>query len=407
MLADAKASATGRAASSGKKANGNAQINSMVDPWVMGISLCLLLIGLVMVASSSISIADRQSGQPFYFLYRQLIAAGLGVFLGLIVFGLPLKLWEKYSPVFLAIGVVLLIAVLIPGIGKQVNGSYRWIPLGVFNLQVSELVKLVFILYLAGFLVRKQALIQNGYKGLLTPIGILALVVFLLLMEPDLGAGAVIAATALGMLFLAGAPLLMFAGLVLLALAGGIMLVVYEPYRAERLKAFLDPWADPFNSGFQLTQSLMALGRGDWLGVGLGHSVQKLFYLPEAHTDFIFAVLAEELGMLGAIAIIVLFLGLVARIFYLGQQAHLAKQAYSGYLLYGFGIWISVQAFVNIGVNMGVLPTKGLTLPLISYGGSSLMIMCVVIALILRAEYEMREKKPFDLTTMLFNKSNK
>jgi len=378
-------------------------VERLLDPWVLGISVCLLLIGLVMVASSSISIADRLNGQPFYFLYRQMIAAGIGIILGIAVVFTPLKLWQEYGPYLLGAGILLLMLVLVPGVGKSVNGSYRWIPLGIFNLQVSEVVKLVFVVYLAGFLVRKHELIRTTYKGFLFPMGILMLVALLLLMEPDLGATAVIFATALGMLFIAGVPLLIFVLLTLLVFAAGILLVIMEPYRAERLKAFLDPWADPFNTGFQLTQSLMALGRGDWLGSGLGNSIQKLFYLPEAHTDFIFAVLAEELGMLGAIAIIALFLALVWRIFYIAMQAYQVKKLFESYLLFGFGIWISVQAFVNIGVNMGVLPTKGLTLPLISYGGSSILIMCVVIALILRAEHELRFKKPLHFSVLLFN----
>jgi len=380
----------------------------LFDPWILGISISLLLIGLVMVASSSISIADRLNGEPFYFLYRQMIAASLGIMLGTVVVFTPLKLWQQYGPILLGMGLFLLLIVLIPGIGKSVNGSHRWIPLGVFNLQVSEVVKLVFVVYLAGFLVRKQELIQTTYKGFLMPMGILLVVALLLLLEPDLGATAVIFATALGMLFLAGVPLLVFAVLTVLVFGAGVLLVVMEPYRFERLQAFLDPWADPFNTGFQLTQSLMALGRGDWFGTGLGNSIQKLFYLPEAHTDFIFAVLAEELGMLGAIAIIGLFLVLVWRIFLIAIRAFEEKKLFESYLLFGFGIWISAQAFVNIGVNMGVLPTKGLTLPLISYGGSSIMIMCVVIALILRTEHELRVKKVLHVSALFFNnRSNK
>jgi len=373
------------------------------DPWILGISVSLLLIGLVMVASSSISIADRLNGQPFYFLYRQMIAASLGIALGAAVLVTPLRIWQDFSVILLGLGMFMLMLVLIPGVGKVVNGSYRWIPLGIFNLQVSEVIKLVFVVYLAGFLVRKHNLIRTTYKGFLMPLGILSIVGLLLLMEPDLGATAVIFTTAFGMLFLAGVPLLIFVVLSLLVLAAGVLLVIFEPYRAKRFQGFLDPWADPFDTGFQLTQSLMALGRGDWLGSGLGHSIQKLFYLPEAHTDFIFAVLVEELGMLGAFAIIILFLVLVWRIFHIAIKAFEAKKLFESYLLFGFGIWISVQAFVNIGVNMGVLPTKGLTLPLISYGGSSIMIMCVVIALILRAEHELRFKKPLNVSALLFN----
>ena len=366
----------------------------LLDPWVLVITISIIVLGITMVGSASISIAERNNGEPFYYLYRQLTAAGLGIGLGIIVLFTPVIFWQKMGPAFLLIGIILLIAVLLPGIGKEINGSSRWIPMGVFNLQVSELVKLAMIIYLAGYLVRHSKNVRKTVKGFIMPMFVLAGVAVLLLMEPDLGAAVVISATALGMLFLGGVRLWQFLILILIMAVSVYYLIILEPYRLERLQSFMDPWADPFNSGFQLTQSLIAFGRGEITGVGLGNSIQKLFYLPEGHTDFLFAVLAEELGAIGAISVIALFSTLVSRIFILARNADLAKQTFSAYMMYGLAIWIGLQAFVNIAVNMGVLPTKGLTLPLMSYGGSSMMIMCVVIALILRAEHETRFKHP-------------
>jgi cell division protein FtsW len=353
------------------------------------------------VRSASISIAERNNGEPFYYLYRQLIAAGLGISLGTIILFTPIKFWQKIGPVLLLIGVLLLIAVLLPGIGKEINGSSRWIPLGVFNLQVSELMKLVMVLYLAGYLVRHNEAVEKTMKGFIMPMLILSGVALLLLMEPDLGATVVISATALGMLFLGGVRLWQFLILIIIMSIGVYFLIILEPYRLERLQSFMNPWADPFNTGFQLTQSLIAFGRGELMGVGLGNSIQKLFYLPEGHTDFLFAVLAEELGGMGAITVIVLFSALVSRIFVLAKRADLANHSFSAYMMFGLAIWIALQAFVNIAVNMGALPTKGLTLPLMSYGGSSMMIMCIVIALILRAEHEVRVTDPLSIEQII------
>ena len=366
----------------------------LFDPWVIIFAMSIILLGITMVGSASISIAERNNGEPFYYLYRQLIAAGLGMFLGSLVLITPIKVWQKTGPVLLFIGIFLLIAVLIPGVGKEINGSARWIPLGVFNLQVSELIKLAMVIYLAGYLVRHNENVRKTMKGFIIPMVVLAAVAILLLMEPDLGATVVISATALGMLFLGGVRLWQFLILILIMAVSVYYLIILEPYRLERLQSFMNPWADPFDTGFQLTQSLIAFGRGELTGVGLGNSIQKLFYLPEGHTDFLFAVLAEELGGIGAITVIALFAALVSRIFVLAQKADQVKQTFSAYMMFGLAIWISLQAFVNIAVNMGVLPTKGLTLPLMSYGGSSMMIMCIVIALILRAEHETRFKYP-------------
>ncbi|MFK5985016.1 MAG: putative lipid II flippase FtsW [Pseudomonadota bacterium] len=371
------------------------------DPIILGITLVLLAIGLIMVASSSISIADRTNGQPFFYFYRQLMAVSLGVAIGCLVFLSPMAWWKKQADVLLIVGLVLLVAVLIPGIGKEVNGSSRWIPLGLFNLQVSELLKLFFIVYLASYIVRKKQALIEDYKQFFPPMVLLIVVALFLLLEPDLGAAVVIFSTALGMLFIAGVPFIAFLSMISLASLAGALLIYFEPYRLARFQAFTNPWEDPFNSGFQLTQSLMAFGRGDWIGEGLGKSVQKLFYLPEAHTDFIFAIIAEELGMFGVILIIILFLMLVFRIFNIAKKAFLSDKIFEAFILFGVGIWICLQAFINIGVNMGVLPTKGLTLPFISYGGSSVMIMCITIALILRAEYETRCKNPVSIISLI------
>jgi len=374
--------------------NGDSQQKWLFDPWIIFLAMSIILLGITMVGSASISIAERNNGAPFYYLYRQLIATGLGFFIGSIVLMLPMKLWEKSGPMILFIGIFLLIMVLIPGFGREINGSARWIPLGVFNLQASELMKLAMVIYLAGYLVRHNDSVKTTMKGFFFPMLIMTLVAVLLLMEPDLGATVVICTTVLGMLFLGGVRLWQFAVLILLMSIAVYLLIVIEPYRLVRIQSFMNPWADPFNSGFQLTQSLIAFGRGELMGVGLGNSIQKLFYLPEAHTDFLFAVLAEELGGIGAITVIALFSALVGRIFYLAKRADRQNQSFSAYMMFGLAIWIGLQAFVNIAVNMGVLPTKGLTLPLMSYGGSSMMVMCIVVALILRAEHESRFKYP-------------
>jgi cell division protein FtsW len=366
----------------------------LVDPWVLFITLGIIVIGITMVGSASISIAERNNGEPFYYLYRQLFATGIGLGLGILVLFTPIKIWEKAGPILLLIGLLALIAVLLPGVGREINGSARWIPLGGFNIQVSEFMKLAMVIYLAGYMVRHSETVKTTIRGFIMPMLVLAAVSVLLLMEPDLGATVVISATALGMLFLGGVRLWQFILLMLVMAACVYLLIRYEPYRMERLQSFMDPWADPFNSGFQLTQSLIAFGRGEMTGVGLGNSIQKLFYLPEGHTDFLFAVLAEELGGIGAITVIALFTTLVVRVFMLAKRADAANKQFSAFLMFGLAIWIGLQAFVNIAVNMGVLPTKGLTLPLMSYGGSSMIVMCVTIALILRAEHELRFKYP-------------
>lgn len=360
------------------------------DPWLAGTAVALLMLGLVMVASASISLADRQFGQPFYYTVRQAIFIALGLLAAWAVLRLRLVYWEKGGMALLLVGVVLLVAVLIPGLGHEVNGSRRWLPLGLFNLQASEPVKLFVIVYLAGYLVRHGEALRVSFKGFVKPLALLSLIAVLLLLEPDFGATAVMFATALGMIFLGGVRLGPFLGVLGAVGAAAAVLAWTSPYRMQRLTTFLDPWADPFDSGFQLTQALIAIGRGEWWGVGLGGSIQKLFYLPEAHTDFLFAVLAEELGLLGVVAVLALFTLLVWRAFVIGHRAQLSGNRYGAYLAYGLGLWLGLQAFINMGVNMGALPTKGLTLPLMSYGGSSIIIMCTAVALLLRVDYETR-----------------
>ena len=355
--------------------------------------LALLGIGLVMVASASLSIAERQTGEPFYYLLRQGSYVVMGLVLALATYRLPLEFWEQVGPMVLITAIVFLLVVLVPGLGHTVNGSTRWLKLGPFNFQVSEMAKLALIIYLAGYLVRHGEAVRSTVAGFIKPMAVVGLLGVLLLMEPDFGAAVVLTATALGMMFLGGVRLWLFGVLVLMAVGLLALLAVSSPYRMERLTAFMNPWADPFNSGFQLTQALIAFGRGEWLGVGLGGSVQKLFYLPEAHTDFLFAVLAEELGLMGISLVVTLFAFLVWRIFCAGRAAFEVGMPFAGFLAYGVAIWIALQAFINMGVNMGLLPTKGLTLPLMSYGGSSMIITCMAIALVLRVSYETQQPK--------------
>jgi cell division protein FtsW len=353
-------------------------------------SLALGALGLVMVASASITLADRELGQPFYYALRQAIYIGVGVLLGMGVYRLRLALVEQAGVLLLLTAFALLLAVLVPGVGTEVNGSVRWLNTGLFRLQVSEPAKLMILIYLASYLARHGEEVRTQVSGFIKPLALLGLAAILLLREPDFGATVVLLATAMGMIFIAGVRLWQFGGM--LGLGGASLggLAVSSPYRMERLTTFLNPWADPFNSGFQLTQSLIAIGRGEWLGVGLGASIQKLFYLPEAHTDFVFAVLAEELGLLGVCIVITLYAVVVWRAFVIAIQAEKAGNAFASLLAHGIGIWIGLQGFINMGVNMGLLPTKGLTLPLMSYGGSSMVVVCIAIALLLRADYETR-----------------
>jgi cell division protein FtsW len=361
-----------------------------IDYWLVTSVMVLATLGLVMVASASITFADREIGQPFYYAFRQAVFMGIGLAVGVALFKVRLVDLERMGMLLLLAALAMLLLVLVPGVGVEVNGAARWMNAGLFRLQVSEPAKLLFIIYLARYLARHGEEVRTRISGFIKPIGLLAIAALLLLLEPDFGATVVLTVTVMGMIFMAGVKLLQFSGV--LGLSGLLLasLAVSSPYRMHRLTTFMDPWADPFNSGFQLTQSLIAIGRGEWFGVGLGGSIQKLFYLPEAHTDFVFAVLAEELGLLGVCFIIVLYAVLVWRAFLIAAQAVRAENLFAAYLAYGIGIWFGLQSFINIGVNMGLLPTKGLTLPLMSYGGSSMLVMCAAIALLLRVDYETR-----------------
>ncbi|OUD15210.1 putative lipid II flippase FtsW, partial [Thioflexithrix psekupsensis] len=351
----------------------------------------LMLLGLVMVASASMDLAAQRMQQPFYYFLRQLAFAGMGVGMGAFIFLIPMAIWQRLSVALLLLGMGLLILVLIPGLGHEVNGSLRWLKWGYFQWQPSELVKLFLILYLAGYLVRRSMQIRTEWRGLMNALFVVIIVAGLILLQPDYGTAVVLFVTVMGMLFLAGVPMRQFLlslGLVSVALSA---LVWLAPYRMARLTAFLDPWADPFNSGFQLTQALIAIGRGEWFGVGLGNSVQKLTYLPEAHTDFLFAILAEELGLFGVIIVIAGFAFLVLRTFWIAIQTERLGHYYSAYVCYGIGLLLGLQVSINLGVNMGLLPTKGLTLPLMSYGGSSLVTVCFLLAVLLRVDFETRQ----------------
>jgi len=370
--------------------HGTVRRGATYDFWLLGVALFMLVFGLVMMTSASISIADKQFGEPLHYFWRQGAAAVLGLALAYAAMRLPLELWQQMSVPLLLLGSGLLVLVLIPGIGTEINGARRWINLGPVNLQASEPVKLCVIVYMAGYLVRQAESIRTSLGGFIRPIVVLTGIAGLLLLEPDYGASVVLFATTLGMMFLGGVPLGRFFAWMGVATTALASLAILSPYRMQRLMSFTDPWQDPYNTGFQLTQALIAFGRGDWLGVGLGGSVQKLFYLPEAHTDFVYSVIAEELGFAGCALVILLFCFIIRRAFTIGQLAMQARLPFAAYVAYGIGLLIGIQTFINIGVNMGILPTKGLTLPLMSYGSNSLVITCVLIGLLLRIDYETR-----------------
>lgn len=377
------------------KPEDKAKVSWSMDYWLVGSGLAIMFLGLIMVGSASVSVAERELGAPFYYLWRQLLFTGMGMLAAIIVVRIPMRVWQEIGPALMILNLLLLALVFIPGLGHSANGSTRWISIGSFHLQASEIVKLFSVIYLAGYLVRHNESVRTTFAGFLRPLGLLVIIAVLLLLEPDFGAAAVLIATAVAMMWLAGVRVSQFM-LLVIAVAAALALLVYtSEYRMHRLTAFLNPWADPYNSGFQLTQALIAFGRGEWLGVGLGSSVQKLFYLPEAHTDFLFAVLAEELGLVGVVVVISLFTVLIVRALRIGRAAENRERPFAGYVAYGIGIWIGLQAFINMGVNMGVLPTKGLTLPFMSYGGSSIIVMCVAMALLIRVDYETRRDDRF------------
>jgi cell division protein FtsW len=368
--------------------SGSVAVPVRLDSWVLIPALLLLSIGIVMVGSASIAIAESQGVSSNYYLVRHLVYVFLGTMLALSFRVIPIAFLERVSRPMLLLSALALLAVLVPGIGHTVNGSTRWIRLGFVNFQVVEAVKLMVIIYLSGYLARKAGLVQTRFFDTLKPLMYAGFLSVILLVQPDLGSAVVITAIVAGMVWLAGAAWRHIFVLGLLTLPA-FAFAAMEPYRLRRIVSFMDPWADPFASGFQLTQALIAVGRGELFGVGLGSSIQKLFYLPEAHTDFIFAVLAEEFGLAGVIVVLALFLLLVTRIMVIGVMAHRLDKPFSGFLAYGVGLWIGLQALVSVGVNLGVLPTKGLTLPLISSGGSSMLMTLLALGLVLRIKYEM------------------
>ncbi|HEU0198271.1 MAG TPA: putative lipid II flippase FtsW [Nevskiaceae bacterium] len=361
-----------------------------LDGWLCLSLAALLGWGLVMVASASVDIARKSYGSPFYFFDHQLIFMAFGLALAGVAFAVPMRFWQQRGFWLLALSLLALAIVLVPGIGLRVNDSRRWLNLGLFRVQASEPARLMLLVYLAGYIVRRQARLQHSLLGLLPVFLPLLFAAFLMLAEPDFGAASIFMIVAVLMLFLGGARVRDMLGIgVLLVVAMGL-LAIAAPYRMERLMSFLDPWAHANNTGFQLVQSLIAIGRGQWFGVGLGASVEKLLYLPEMHTDFIFAILAEELGLVGVGALLLLYATLVWRGFVIGRRAERLEARFEAYLCYGLSTWLGIQALVNMAVNMGLLPTKGLTLPFISYGGSSLITALLVAALLLRVDYETR-----------------
>jgi len=362
--------------------------SSAYDRQLLTLALSLMGIGLVMVASASITEGIALRGDGFFFVKRHLLFLLLCLAMGTATLYMPIRRWQEWGgPLLLAV-LLLLLAVLVAG--HSVNGAKRWLGFGGFNLQPAELAKLVLIAYMSGYLVRRSAEVRGHFMGFLKPLAVVFCLAVLLLAQPDLGSVVVLFVTTFGLLFIGGARLSQFVGMILMGVAALVGLIIFEPYRMRRVTSFMDPWADPFGSGYQLTQSLMAFGRGGWLGQGLGNSVQKLEYLPEAHTDFVFAILGEELGFLGVLAVLALQLLLALKALQIGRQALTAKKLFDGFLASGIGIWFSFQTVVNVGAAAGMLPTKGLTLPLVSYGGSSLIAMTMGVAVLLRVDFELR-----------------
>ncbi len=361
------------------------------DGLLLWSALFLLLFGLVMVYSASIATAEASKFTDFqskYFLMRHGIFLAIGIVVAVITFQVPLAVWEEYSPWLFLAGVVLL--VLVPHVGRAVNGAQRWLPLGPINLQPSEFMKLLTVLYVADYTTRKLESMSSFRQGFAPVASVILAVGFLLLREPDFGAFVVVAAIAFGILFLGGINVRLFGLLSLVAMIGFVLLIWLSPYRRERMLGFMDPWQDAYGKGYQLSHALIAFGRGEWTGVGLGASLEKLFYLPEAHTDFLLAVIAEELGFFGILAVIALFALIVQRAFAIGRQALRLERVFSSLVAQGIGIWLGFQTFINMGVNMGLLPTKGLTLPLMSFGGSGILANCLALAILMRVDYENR-----------------
>lgn len=360
-----------------------------LDKELILISIALISFGLIMVASSSVDFAALRYDDPWYLVKRQAVFLGMGLVGGLIIACVPTHVWQKYSGLLLCLALFFLIAVLIPGVGKVVNGSRRWLSLGAMSMQASELAKFCLLVFFSSYLARRREDVRGSWTSFFVMVTVIGLVVALLLLEPDFGSSVVICLTLGTMMFVAGVPILRFILLASCAVGGLAMMAVLSPYRWERLVAFMDPWSRQFDSGYQLVQSLIAFGRGEWSGLGLGNSIQKLFFLPEAHTDFVFAIIAEEFGLLGALALICGFIFFVKKIIGFSNRASENEQHFSAYLCLGIGSMLAVQAFINMGVASGLLPTKGLTLPFISYGGSSLLVNCALLALVFRVNWEL------------------
>lgn len=348
----------------------------------------ILVMGFVMVSSASVSVSDDLFGHPFHFMGRQFLYLVLAVIVGSVLINISTDVIQRWGVVIMLLSLFLLLLVLMPGIGKSVNGSQRWINLVVFNLQASEVAKVCMVVYMSGYLVRRAEQVREQWSGFVIPLGLTFCFLVLLLLEPDFGASVVLLGTVMAMLFLGGARVYQFILVLIIAGCALAVVAVSESYRMKRLMNFIDPWADPFNEGYQLSQALIAYGRGEWFGLGLGNSVQKLSYLPEAHTDFVFSIWVEETGMIGGMLLILLFAVLVSRIFRVGNFALSLGRPFAGYMCYGFSILIVAQVVINIGVNTGFLPTKGLTLPLISYGGSSLIITLCSLFVVARVNIE-------------------
>ncbi|MGB0466952.1 MAG: putative lipid II flippase FtsW [Pontibacterium sp.] len=361
------------------------------DPWVVFCAAALMLLGFIMTSSASLDVALENKGTPYYYLLRQAAFMVVALSAGVIVWRVPIRFWQKAGPWLVAAGALLLILVWAPVIGREVNGSARWISLGPLNLQASEIAKFCMVIYTADYLVRRLEEVRSTWMGIIKPVIPLAIYVWLLYLEPDFGGAVVLMGTVMVMIFLSGMRFSQFIMIVTGALVLLAGLASTQSYRMTRLQTYLDPWADPYGAGYQLTQAQIAFGRGEWFGTGLGNSVQKLFYLPEAHTDFVFSVLAEELGFVGAAVLIVLYVVLVWRLFRIGRKAEQLNEFFKAYITYGFAVIFAGQALINIGVNVGALPTKGLTLPLVSYGGSSLLVSCVMLAVILRIDLELKK----------------
>ena len=362
-----------------------------IDQALLTTCLSLLCIGFVMVASSSMHLGVKMADDVSYYPFKQLLHIIFGLFFAAGVLKIPMKTWQRLGQPLFILGLILLLVVLVPGIGVKVNGSTRWLSILGLRIQVSEVMKFIAVVYMAGYITRHNEHVRHSLFGLLRPLMLLSLASILLLLEPDFGSSVVILIIAMGMMFLGGARLSPFVALVGLVSSAAVVLAYTSPYRLKRVTSFVDPWEHARDSGYQLTQALISFGRGEVSGVGLGNGLQKLFYLPEAHTDFLFSVLGEELGLIGVIIVIALFTTLIFRGFAIGQQAEQAGERFSALVAYGLSIWFGFQAFVNMGVNMGILPTKGLTLPLMSYGGGSMIIMCGAMAVLFRIHYEATE----------------